>query len=107
MLHVAGDLPRRRPLLLHATGDAAWFSGDRVLGSLSRVRVAPDAPPTPRTDSQCGVVRELEIRPCPALPAGLAGPAIVEEVDTTVLVPPGWRATLGPDSSIVMQREAA
>ncbi len=37
----------------------------------------------------------------------LAGPAIVEEVDTTVLVPPGWRAALGPDSSIVMQRDAA
>ncbi len=42
-----------------------------------------------------------------ALATGLAGPAIVEEVDTTVLVPPGWRATLGPDSSIVMQRETA
>lgn len=59
----------RRPLLLHAPDDAPWFDNDRVLGSLARVRVPEGAPPTP-----AGQVtpREVELRPCSALPAGLA-----------------------------------
>lgn len=59
----------RRPLLLHALDDAPWFDNDRVLGSLARVRVPEGAPPTP-----AGQVtpREVELRPCSALPAGLA-----------------------------------
>ena len=40
----------RRPLLLHAPTDAAWFDTDRVLGSLSRMRVDADAPASPATD---------------------------------------------------------
>lgn len=59
----------RRPLLLHAPGDGPWFEGDRVLGSLARVRVAEDAAPTPPTAS---TPRELEVRTCSALPEGLA-----------------------------------
>lgn len=59
----------RRPLLLHAPGDGPWFEGDRVLGSLARVRVAEDAAPTPPTSS---TPRELEVRTCSPLPGGLA-----------------------------------
>lgn len=59
----------RRPLLLHAPGDAPWFDSDRVLGSLARVRVADDAPPTPPRHV---TARELELRSCRALPEGLA-----------------------------------
>lgn len=59
----------RRPLLLHAPADAPWFDSDRVLGSLARVRVPEGAPPTP-----AGQVtpREVELRACSSLPAGLA-----------------------------------
>ncbi len=59
----------RRPLLLHAPADTHWFDSDRVLGSLARVRVPEGAPATP-----AGQVtpREVELRVCSALPAGLA-----------------------------------
>ncbi|MBE6481825.1 MAG: ATP/GTP-binding protein [Actinomyces ruminicola] len=59
----------RRPVLLHATGDGAWFDGDRVLGSLAHVRVAEEAPPTP---AGARTAREVEVRSCSALPQGLA-----------------------------------
>ena len=59
----------RRPLLLHAPGDEPWFDGDRVLGSLARVRVAEDAGVSP---AGAHTPREVEIRSCAALPAGLA-----------------------------------
>lgn len=59
----------RRPVLLHAEADGPWFSTDRILGSLTRVHVAADAPPTPPQRTHA---RELEIRPCPALHPGLA-----------------------------------
>ena len=59
----------RRPLLLHAPTDAPWFADSRVLGSLPRIRVDEDAPATPASTA---TARELEIRACSALPAGLA-----------------------------------
>lgn len=42
-----------------------------------------------------------------ALPAGhrLAGPAIIEQDDTTILVPPGFVATTEPSGDILMLRE--
>ncbi|WP_338063925.1 dynamin family protein [Actinomyces ruminis] len=59
----------RRPLLLHATGDGAWFDGSRVLGSLAHVRVAEGAEPTA---AGMRTPREVEVRSCSALPSGLA-----------------------------------
>ncbi|CAM2931106.1 dynamin family protein [Actinomyces slackii] len=59
----------RRPALLHAPSDAPWFETDRILGSLARLRVAEDAPPSPAGQH---TPRELELRACSALPAGLA-----------------------------------
>jgi N-methylhydantoinase A len=35
---------------------------------------------------------------------GVAGPAIVEEPDTTVLVPPGWKACLDRIGTIMLER---
>lgn len=70
----------RRPLLLHAPTDAAWFDNDRVLGSLSRLRVDPDAPASPPTDH---TPRELELRACEGLPEGLA---IVDAPDVDSVV---------------------
>ena len=70
----------RRPLLLHAPTDAAWFDTDRVLGSLSRMRVDADAPASPATDH---TPRELELRACEGLPEGLA---IVDAPDVDSVV---------------------
>ena len=70
----------RRPLLLHAPADAAWFDTDRVLGSLSRLRVDSDAPASPLTDH---TPRELELRACEGLPEGLA---IVDAPDVDSVV---------------------
>jgi len=38
------------------------------------------------------------------LEGGLVGPLIIEEHDTTILVPPAWRATLGSDARVVLER---
>ncbi|WP_240645833.1 dynamin family protein [Georgenia sp. SYP-B2076] len=59
----------RRPLLVHHPDDEAWFTDDRILPGLSRVHVAPGAPPTP---AGVGVQRELELRASPRIPQGLA-----------------------------------
>ncbi|NCD18943.1 MAG: ATP/GTP-binding protein [Actinobacteria bacterium] len=61
----------RRPLLLHHPAESSWFEDDRILPSLARVRVAPDAPPTPAS-SDPAVHSELEIRSTRGLPQGLA-----------------------------------
>ena len=61
----------RRPLLLHHPAEASWFEDDRILPSLARVRVAPDAPPTPASTDPA-VHTELEIRSSRGLPQGLA-----------------------------------
>ncbi len=37
--------------------------------------------------------------------ATVPGPAILVQADTTVLVPPGWRATAQPDGCLMMTRE--
>ena len=41
------------------------------------------------------------------LPAGtnLAGPAVIEQLDSTTLVPPGWRAEVDEWLNIRMHRE--
>ena len=70
----------RRPLLLHAPTDVAWFDTDRVLGSLSRLRVDADAPASPATEH---TPRELELRSCEGLPEGLA---IVDAPDVDSVV---------------------
>ncbi|WP_206610380.1 dynamin family protein [Actinomyces wuliandei] len=59
----------RRPMLLHAPDDAAWFEDGRVLGSLARLRVDPYAPASPPGGH---TPRELELRSCVAVPPGLA-----------------------------------
>jgi N-methylhydantoinase A len=40
------------------------------------------------------------------LPAGepIAGPAIVEQADTTTVVPPGWAAVGDPAGNLVIRR---
>lgn len=72
----------RRPLLLHHPAEASWFEDDRILPSLARVRVAPDAPATPAS-ADPSVHTELEIRSTRGLPQGLA---IVDAPDVDSVV---------------------
>jgi N-methylhydantoinase A/oxoprolinase/acetone carboxylase beta subunit len=39
-----------------------------------------------------------------AVGAGVNGPAIIEEVESTTVVPPGWTATIDPNLSLVLQQ---
>jgi hypothetical protein len=38
------------------------------------------------------------------MPAGLvvAGPSVVESLESTILVPPGWRATMNEDGFVLL-----
>ncbi|WP_128477513.1 hydantoinase/oxoprolinase family protein [Halorussus pelagicus] len=55
-----------------------------------------------------GQRRETPIYRREALPAGreFAGPAICEQADSTVVVPPAWRAAVRDDGTLVLEREA-
>ncbi|WP_084962383.1 hydantoinase/oxoprolinase family protein [Thermoactinospora rubra] len=37
-------------------------------------------------------------------PAGLAGPAVVEDPESTIVVPPGWSARLDPARAVLLER---
>ena len=39
-----------------------------------------------------------------AVGAEIAGPAIVEQADTTTLVEPGWRARVDADGTLLLER---
>ncbi|NHN57688.1 hydantoinase/oxoprolinase family protein [Halorussus rarus] len=51
--------------------------------------------------------RETPVYRREALPAGesFAGPAICEQADSTVVVPPGWRASVRDDGTLVLSRD--
>jgi N-methylhydantoinase A/oxoprolinase/acetone carboxylase beta subunit len=40
------------------------------------------------------------------MPAGLAltGPAVIESLESTILVPPGWIATMNADGFVLLTR---
>jgi len=44
----------------------------------------------------------------PRLPGGvpLAGPAVVEEMGATTVIPPGWTGTVGPWGELVLERRS-
>ena len=43
----------------------------------------------------------------PALSAPRNGPVIIEEYDSTCVVPPGWQAVLDPAGNIILTRRSA
>jgi N-methylhydantoinase A len=77
-------------------------------GSLSRVITAAARPAATRTvwlgprlgRLACPVIARADLR------APAVGPVLVEEFDTTTVVPPGWTARLDAQSSIVMEHVA-
>ncbi len=66
----------RQPILLHHPSEAAWFEGQRVLPSLSRIRgyVASSPVPASRAGAvpDAGAMSSLVLVADPAVPAGIA-----------------------------------
>lgn len=88
----------------------------RAIGRLPRTPHPPKADAAPSTPATAGareMVLGLErltvaVYERPQLPHGarFAGPAIVQQADTTTLVPPGWQATVDGHANLVLEREA-
>ncbi len=85
-----------------------------VIGLMPKTRVvaAPDAgaasAPTKRPIRLFGRVFEASVRSRASLVEGatLAGPAIVNQMDTTTLIPPGWQARPIRSGALVLERMA-
>jgi N-methylhydantoinase A/oxoprolinase/acetone carboxylase beta subunit len=69
-----------------------------------------DAAPEPRrrrimlADEIAPVEAAVHARASLAAGATVDGPAIIEQADTTTLIEPGWRATVRPDGTLVIDR---
>jgi N-methylhydantoinase A len=71
--------------------------------------IAADAPPPGSRSAWLGPRlgrHEMPVVGRAALRTPIAGPALVEEFDTTTVVPPGWTARLDEQHSIVMEHVA-
>jgi N-methylhydantoinase A len=81
-------------------------------GRLAFPREAPapgDAPPhgaQTRPVYLDGAWREVAVHHRDALPARVVGPALIEEPYTTILIPSGWSAEIGPGGNLIAGREA-
>ncbi|HYF07409.1 MAG TPA: hydantoinase/oxoprolinase family protein, partial [Acetobacteraceae bacterium] len=62
------------------------------------VRMRQHAAPVSAAIWQRGAIRAYEV---------IRGPAVIEQVDTTTLVEPGWTVTLAPGGALVMRKEDA
>ena len=101
----------------HATEEnEVWLKELRVhiVGTVprQRVRAVRDDQPQPRTtrtirllgrECTATVVSRAELR----ADETLAGPAIVNQMDTTTLIPPGWTASLAPSGALILHYAGA
>lgn len=88
--HVVGVVDKPGTLFLAATTG----TGDPVLGR-REIRLRGEL-----------VTATVYDRSRLAAGTDIAGPAIVEQMDTTVLVPSGWTATVDPSGSLILERTA-
>ncbi|MEM8597857.1 MAG: hydantoinase/oxoprolinase family protein, partial [Pseudomonadota bacterium] len=101
----------------HATGAPAKIVNLRVVlraeGANPLDAIAPERMPGPSLKGRRRVVfpghpaAEAEIHDRAAISPGarLSGPAIVEQPDTTTLVPPGWIADARPSGALILRRQ--
>jgi N-methylhydantoinase A len=117
----AGDVARvsvafheaHRATFGHAN-DAAqiWLKELRahVVGAMPKPRLAPLQATTGHTFSATrqlrlfGQIMEATVVDRSALEGAVVGPAIINQMDTTTLVPPGWRATRVGAGALVLER---
>lgn len=80
------------------------------MGDITAPPAAPAAVPhgvrTLRLDATTEIRASLYHRHSLAAGARLRGPALVEQSDTTILVPPEFSASVGPSGELVLEREA-
>jgi N-methylhydantoinase A len=98
----------------HATEDnEVWLKELRIhiTGVLPRpllrpVREADDAAPTTRPIRVNAATVEAKVLGRGALEAGavVVGPAILNQMDTTTLIPPDWQARLAPSGALILER---
>lgn len=84
----------------------ARVSEDRPARQAAPSRAARDTP-LPR-QVYFGPVHgaiETQVIDRPALSTGVAGPVIIEEYDSTCIVPPGWSAALDTEGNIALTKE--
>jgi N-methylhydantoinase A len=101
----------------HATEDnEVWLKELRVhiTGAIPRPRLRPvreadDAAPTTRPIRVNATTLEANVLGRGALDAGavVVGPAILNQMDTTTLIPPGWQARLAPSGALILERTNA
>jgi N-methylhydantoinase A/oxoprolinase/acetone carboxylase beta subunit len=60
------------------------------------VRVRQHAQPVPTAIWQRGAIRPGDVIP---------GPAVIEQIDTTTLVEPGWTASVAPGGALLVRKE--
>lgn len=87
-----------KELRVHVTG---------IVPKPGNIRLAPtDAPEAlaPRQIRLNGEVMTATVHFRDALHHAVDGPAIIEQLDTTTLVPPGWRATTAPGDNLILTR---
>ncbi|RJX44154.1 hydantoinase/oxoprolinase family protein [Halonotius aquaticus] len=73
-------------------------AGDAVVGSREAIF------PTADGDTGARVSATVYDRPELAAEAAIAGPAILEQAESTTVVPPGWRGRIRSDGALVMRR---
>jgi len=86
-----GTIDRLRPMQIRA--------GEPVINALKELR--------PAIFEKSGIAVQVPVYDGARLGAGaiVEGPAIIEEVTTTIVIEPGWTATLDPSASYVITRD--
>jgi N-methylhydantoinase A len=84
-VHITGAIPRQR---------------------LRAVRDDDDTPASERPIRLGARVVEAAVlgRSAVAADAAVQGPAILNQMDTTTLIPPGWQARLAPSGALILSR---
>jgi N-methylhydantoinase A len=101
----------------HATeGNEVWLKELRlhIIGAIprQRVRAVRDTEVQPRTSRRIRLFgRELTAaivsRAALAADEVLGGPAIINQMDTTTLIPPGWTASIAPSGALILRNAGA
>jgi N-methylhydantoinase A len=98
----------------HATEqNEVWLKELRVhiTGAIARqrlraVRDADDTPPSKRSIRLDAKIVEAHVigRAAVAAEQAVTGPAILNQMDTTTLIPPSWQARLAPSGALILSR---
>jgi N-methylhydantoinase A len=84
-----------------------------MVGEMPKPRLAPIQPPTGGSKATKRAIRLFgrtvvaAVMERSALEGTIEGPAIINQMDTTTLVPPGWRGRRVDAGALVLERKTA